>query len=169
MLYAALSLFRNFSMTSSEDWGHLTIYYLQTLLCGCSYFIHQPIPFTTCFPPKPIFLVSVISRVKNPCFFVFPSGGTTWNLYKHTLIIFWVVVWPCQWLFQITLLKESDNFDANVNWLSFDKLFWETELLAFLCIRLNYFHFFFISSLIFRTLNLKTLKLSPLMYGVFSF
>lgn len=48
---------------------------------------------------------------RNPCLlFFFPSGGATWNLYKRTSIIFWVVVWPCQWLFQITLLKRQWQF-----------------------------------------------------------
>lgn len=64
------------------------VYYLQTLLRGCSYFIHQPVPLPTCFPPKPIWLVGVISRVKKPLPSLFSPVEVQLETYINALQLF---------------------------------------------------------------------------------
>lgn len=173
MLYAALNLFKNFSVTSSRDWGHLQAYNSQPHLLAWPYPLHQPIKFPKCFPFELLWLVGLVSRVKKylPSIFSLFEGETL-NLHNCAAIIVWsVVVWPWQWLFQIILLNDSGSFDANVDISLVCKLFWGSELLLFLYVSPNFFPLFFLCIFHFclESLNPKELNLSLLMYGVFLF
>lgn len=88
MLYAALNLFKNFSVTSSGDWGHLQAYNSQTHLFGWPSPIHQPIKLPKFFPFQLLWLVGLVSRVKKhlPSIFSLVEGATL-NLHKRAEII----------------------------------------------------------------------------------
>lgn len=136
MLYAALNLFKNFSVTSNGDWGHLQVYNSETHLFGWPYPIHRPIKLPKWFPLELLWLVGLVSRVKQhlPSLLSLVEGAAL-SLYKCSAIILWSdVAWPWQWLFHIILLNDSDNFDANADILCVCELFGGSglELLSFL-------------------------------------